>query len=343
MNVVQSYLTSIIKGNFSLYEVRLFTKIVEYANRELEGKRVKDFSGPIRPTLRPSYELAIPFREILTDGSNDVEKVFSAAQNLANKSINYYSRSKKGWVSNTYRDKSGTTNYYSHLVESVRWTRGTGVLYITVSYWLMCYILDIFGHNFSMYNLEHALSLPTAYAVRMYWLVSSATRPIPYPVQMLRDLLGVGNKYPSTKDFIKRCIESPRKILEERGVNGFTYKVIHKYANSKTSKITAILIIPVQRELPSDSQIAAKGPLSVYCSHDLQLYLQTQCLFTDQELYSLKLVLADFQALDDFRNRLVRIVSNARKKGAGKGYIVNAMKSEILENKRLGQPLHKSD
>ena len=42
MNIVQSYLTTVIRGDFSLYEVRIFVKIVEHANKLLKGKTVKE-------------------------------------------------------------------------------------------------------------------------------------------------------------------------------------------------------------------------------------------------------------------------------------------------------------
>lgn len=335
MNVIQSYLTTIINGDFSLYEIRLFTKIVETANKELEGKRIKDLDGPIKPIKNSSYDIVINYSDVLTEGSNDVQKVRNAAESLSRKQIRYYSRKKAGWVDNSYKDKDGTTNYLSRLVEEVKYTNGTGYMVIKVSYWLMCYILDVYQQRFSMYDLGAALTLPTAYCVRMYWLVASSSKPVQYPIQMLRDMLGVGKKYPSTKDFIKRCIETPRRILADKGLNGYNYQVIHKFAESKTSKIVALVIIPIQRELKSDTQIAAKAPLSIYCPIQLRQYLQSQCAFTDKDLHALKLELADFSKLSNYLDRIVRIVNHARAKGAGKGYIINAMRDEIAGNRML--------
>lgn len=337
MNVIQSYLTTVINGDFSLYEIRLFTKIVETANKELEGKRVIDLDGPIRPLKQSSYDIRINYRDVLTEGSKDVEKIRAAAISLSKKQIRYYSRKKAGWVDNTFKDKDGTTNYISRLVEEVKFTNGTGYMIIKVSYWLMCYILDIYQQRFSMYDLRAALTLPTAYCVRMYWLTASSTKPVTYPIQMLRDMLGVGDKYPATKDFIKRCIENPREILAKKGLNGYNYTVGHKNKDSRTSKITSVTIIPVQRELKTDTQIAAKAPLSIYCPLPLKQYLQHQCLFTDKDLYALKLELADFSALPNYLDRIVRIVNHARKKGAGKGYVINAMRDEISQNRVLGR------
>lgn len=337
MNVIQSYLTTVINGDFSLYEIRLFTKIVETANKELEGKRVKDLKGPIRPLKTSSYDIVVEYKDVLTDGSKDVRKVREAAFSLMKKEIRYYSRAKSGWVDNTYKDKDGTTNYVSRLIEEVKFTNGTGFMVIKVSYWLMCYILDVYQQRFSMYDLNAALTLPTAYAVRMYWLTASSTQPVEYPVQMLRDMLGVGNKYPATKDFIKRCIESPRQILAAKNLNGYNYKINHKYKDSKTSKIVSITIIPMRREVLSDTQIAAKAPLSIYCPLPLRQYLITQCMFSDKDLYALKLTLADFSRLPDYLDRIVRIVGHARQKGAGKGYIVNAMRDEVSGQRRILQ------
>lgn len=332
MNVVQSYLTSIMKGDFSLYETRLFVKIVERANKELEGRKVKELPRNVSLYTGSDLHMKIAIRDIVADGSHDYNKVFKAAQGLADKAIEYWSDKAGKWVSNQYRDAAGVTHYYQHLIERVSSKNGSGFIEFNVSLFLMNYILTFVNGAFSMYDLQVALSLPTAYSVRMYWLTASATQPVPYPVQMLRDLLGTGAKYPSNKDFIRRCIDAPAKVLESRGLNGYAYKVIHQYEQSKTSAIKTILIIPLKRQPLSGNQVVARLPLNSWCQPELRQYLQTQCQFTDQDLHSIKLTLADFQSLPDWRDRLVRIVHHARSKGAGKGYIINAMRDEHAKN-----------
>lgn len=337
MNIVQSYLTSVMKGNFSLYETRLFCKIVERANNELRGKRVKDLKQFKSQFEGQRVRMSVAVRDVVAPGSNDYQKVFDAAKGLADKSIEFWDSDKGLWVSSEYKGKNGVTRYYFHLIEEVSEKNGSGKVNFYISVWLWHYILTFVNGAFSMYDLQVALSLPTAYSVRMYWLTSSATRPIPYPIQMLRDMLGVGDKYKSNKDFIKRCIADPARVLEERGLNGYTYKAIHKYENSKTSAIKSILIIPVKRQALTDSQISAQGPLSVYCSNELKQYLQTQCDFEEKSLYANKLTLADFEKIHDWRDIIVRIVHAARRKGASQGYIINAMKNEVAKHTTILQ------
>lgn len=336
MNVVQSYLTSVLKGDFSLYETRLFCKIVEHANKALEGARVKDLANFKVTPDGSTARMTVAVREILSQGTNDYAKVFDAAKALSNKAVEYWNYGKGCWSSNVFTDKKGGTHFYTHLIDNISERDGSGVIKFNVSIWLLQYILTFVKGAFSMYDLQVALSLPTAYSVRMYWLTCSASRPIPYPIQMLRDMLGVGDKYKTNKDFIKRCIAAPAKVLEERNLNGFTFKVVHKNEQSRTSAIKAVLIIPVKRQLITDAQISAKGPLSVYCSRELRDYLMYQANFTDRDLHAIKLVLSDFEKLSDWRDRIVRIVHHARKKGAKQGYIVNAMKDEATKNRILG-------
>lgn len=335
MNVIQSYLTTIMHGDFSLYEVRIFTKIVEHANQVLKGQRISSLLGRAITTDGITANISIPVREILSDGSKDYAKVFEAAKRLVDKKIELWDTKTGEWVSNVPDNKKGRTHRYSSIINNLSYKEGDGMIRFTVPVWLLGYILDLTNRHYSMYDLQMSLTLPSAYAVRMYWLVCSATAAIPYPLEMLRQMLGVGDKYPAPKDFVRRCIEPPRRILEERKMNGFTYKVIHKNPKSRTSPIVSILIIPVKRQAMTKRQLTAQAGISAWCDPQLRMYLSSQCEFTDNDLQKIKPELFEFQKLKDWRNALVRIVNNARKKRAGKGYIINGMRSEIAEKRTL--------
>lgn len=329
MNVVQSYLTTIMHGDFSLYETRIFVKIVEHANQLIVGKKVSSLLGKAVSVDGITANISIPIREILTDGTNDYSKVYKAACSLSNKSIEYYDRKKGKWSSNASPDGKGGVRYYTHLIDNIRYPEGDGMLKCTCATWLLQYILDFVNGNFSMYDLATALTLPTAYSVRMYWLTCSMSKPIPYPLQMLREMLGVGDKYPQPKDFIRRVIAPPAKVLEKRGLNGYAYKAIHKYEHSKTSKITAILLIPIKRQQQTPQQLTARLPANSWVPADLRQYLTTKFDFTNQDISKIKSDLFEFSRLHNWRDILVRIAHNAAKKRTGKGYIINAIRSEI--------------
>lgn len=98
-----------------------------------------------------------------------------------------------------------------------------------------------------------------------------------------------------------------------------------------TSPIVSITIIPIKRAKISAAAANAKMPLSQAGHPDLRQYLYTQCSFTTKDLCTIKDVLFNFSRIPNFRQIIYSIVEKARKKRAGKGYIINAMRSEISE------------
>lgn len=324
MNVVQNYLVSIMRGNFSLYETRLFTKIVLQANTVIKGRRATTLMGKAISADGINANMAIPISDIISDGSHDYESVIDAAGKLQDKTIEYYDRKTKKW-----------TYYRDHLINNVRYTEGSGVIRFTVSMWLLEYILDFIGGNFSMYDFQNALKLPSAYAVRLYWLTCSMTAPVNYPLQMLRDMLGVGDKYRQNRDFIKRCISTPCKLLEKYSLNGFTFR-----KGTGRGKKACLVFSPVKRQSQSTSQLVAQASISAWVKPHVRNYLLTAAYFDNKELNSNKDTLFQFCKLPDCEDRIVRIVHRSREKSAGKGYIINAMKSSVRDYEKISKAAH---
>ena len=325
MNVVQNYLVSIMHGNFSLYETRLFTKIVLQANTVIKGRRASSLMGKAISADGINANMAIPISDIISDGSHDYESVIDAAKKLQDKTIEFYDRKTQKW-----------TYYRDHLINNVRYTEGSGVIRFTVSMWLLEYILDFINGNFSMYDFQSALRLPSAYAVRLYWLTCSMTAPVNYPLQMLRDMLGVGEKYSQNRDFIKRCIAKPCNLLEQYRLNGFTFR-----KGTGRGKKASLIFSPVKRQTQSSAQLVAQASISAWVKPSVRNYLLTAAYFDNKELSSNKDTLFQFCRLPDCEDRIVKIVHRSREKRAGKGYIINAMKSSIRDYEKLSKAANK--
>ena len=325
MNVVQNYLVSIMHGNFSLYETRLFTKIVLRANSLIKGRRASTLFGMAVSADGINANMAIPISDIISDGSHDYKSVIEAAKKLQDKTIEYYDRKTQKWT--WYRD---------HLINNVRYTEGSGVIRFTVSMWLLEYILDFINGNFSMYDFQSALRLPSAFAVRLYWLTCSMAAPVNYPLQMLRDMLGVGDKYSQNRDFIKRCIATPCDLLRQYRLNGFTFR-----KGPGRGKKASLIFTPVKRQTQSSAQLVAQASISAWVKPSVRNYLLTAAYFNNKELSSNKDTLFQFCRLPDCEERIVKIVHRSREKRAGKGYIINAMKSSIRYYEKLSGAAHK--
>lgn len=311
MNVVQSYLTTIIRGEFSLYEIRIFLKIVELANQLLGGKKVSQLVGKAVCVDGLNCNLSIPIKSIMTDGSMAYNRVREALNRMMHKTVELYDQSKDEYRAAT-------------LLNNIRIAQGDGLVKFVVPKWLLEYILNFVNGNFSMYDLQAALSLPSAYAVRMYWLTCSMRDPVDYPVMMLKQMLGAEDKYKETKDFIKRCIDPAQKILSERNLNGFSYQ--KKFTGNKC---THLQIIPVKRQKKEPKQLVAMAGLSAWCPLPLRQYLQNQCGFSMRELSSHKDELFKFSHIKGYEDKIIKIVERQRRKRASKGYIIASIKAEV--------------
>lgn len=320
-------------GDFSLYEVRIFVKIVEHANRALDGQKAITAASKRITADGITANIALDIREILSENTNNYGRVFDACKSLAQKEIEIYSTRQGRWVKVPDKDEKGNTHYYTHLIDNIRYPQGDGKIRFTCAVWLLNYILDIVNDSFSVYDVSIALTLPTSYSVRMYWLTCSMTKPIPYSITMLRQMLGVTDKYKTNKDFIKRCIESPMHVLESRGLNGYTYKVIKSHQGGRTSPIKALLFIPVKRQQETPKQLAAMLPAKAWVPDPLYKYLTTQCGFTKEDIAKIKTELFDFSQIDDWQDIIVKINEHARKKRASVGYYINAIRGEINEHR----------
>lgn len=314
MNVVQNYLFSIIKGHFSLYEVRIFTRIVLQANRVLKGKKFSHYLGQSIATDGINCNIGITIDTIITDGSHNYQAVIDAAKSLQDKVVEFYDRRTSKYV--YHRD---------HLINNVCYVEGSGVLTFTVSEWLLQYILNFIDSNFSMYDFENCLTLSSTYSVRMYWLFCSMSRPVTYRLSMLREMLGCQNKYSSNKDFIKRCIEPARKELEEKNLNGFSFT---KKGRGEKVMIT---FSPVKRQSQTKEQLTAYSGNTLWVSPIVRNYLLNNVGFSKEELLRNKATLTDFCQVPLCEEHLYKIVQRARRKNANKGYIIAAMKNVYKE------------
>lgn len=314
MNVVQSYLTTIMRGDFTLYETRIFMKIVELANQTLKGAKASSYLRKVVCTDGINCNLVIPVRDIMTENSQAYNRVREALEHLMHKEVKLYIPELKEWRATT-------------LLNNIRMTEHDGLIKFVVPKWLLEYIMNFIEGNFSLYDLQVAITLPSAYAVRLYWLTCSMKDTTDFSIIMLKSMLGADEKYKQTKDFIRRCIEPAQKALATRNVNGFTYTKVFK-----GNKVTALRFKPVKRQKIEPSQLVAQASLSAWCHPLLRQYLTQQCGFKLSELRPHKDLLMKFGNVPDWQTQIVKITNRARKTRKGKGYIINGMRLAVKES-----------
>lgn len=307
MKITQGYLSTIISGNFSAVDARIFIKIVSYAQRFISHNIITKADNP---TFTTDIRVSMSIRDLLKN-SHGYDEIKKSAINLAKKQFEYADP-----VDNCWR--------YSSFAYNIELKERSGIITFSLPSWLLNLILD-YSKGFSRYDLEKSLQLSSSYAIRLYMLTCSASRPFTFKIDFLRKWLGCQDKYPNTSDFVKRVITSSELELQKRGFNGF-----HAEVQKRGLSIDAILFIPVKRGIQlTDKEAEAKLSASAIVPPLLTSTLVQMCKFSYREISANKGTLYQFSKLPGYDEKLLSIIERFRKKRASKGYIIRAMQSEI--------------
>lgn len=315
MEIVQSFIYSVSRVELSLYEQRILLKVVEFAQSKLKGRLLKNSLFRMEHDL-DNMRIEIPVRYILTDGSKHYEDVREAAIKLMGRQFEFWDTNSGAW-------------YSSPLIYNVAYVEGGGLLSFYVSKMLFDVILD-FTKGFCRYDLETALSLSSPYAVRMYALVASQTRPVVYTIGQLKKMFGVEDKYKQTRDFLIKVIDAAKKILDGAQCNSFTYS---KIKNGK--KIESICIAPLKRRQLTAEELAAKVSLKRLIDNEILVVLISYMGFTTKEISAHKILLNDFCKLPYATDTIYNIERRFRKGKKRKGYVIAAIRDEVDSFKRM--------
>lgn len=320
MELVQSFLLSVTRVRLALYEQRILTKIVEHGQSAIKGLSSKQFKYVENPFS--NEEIEIPIRYILADKSKDYAKVVNACKALMRRQFEFYEPTSKTYYSDT-------------VIHNVKHVVGSGKVSFMVSKVLFNVMLD-FSLGYKSYDLEKALSLPTPYAVRMYVLLNNQTTPLTWDIEKLKDMFGVSDKYKQTRDFIRKVIEPARQALVHNSCNGFTYSRV-----TEGRKVIALRFFPCKVKEEEAKTYEDIGKEAIINYKAIQTMLREDCGFTWKELHYNRETLTRFAQIINCADVLYTIETRAKKKRMDKGYIINAMKSEIKYAKEAMQSLRK--
>lgn len=314
MELTQSFLLSVTRVRLSLYEQRILTKIVEHGQSVIQGLSPLQYKHVTNPFS--NEEITIPIRYILTEGTKDYAKVIEACKALMSRQFEFYNPTTK-------------TYYTDTCIHNVKHIQGSGKVSFMVSRVLFDVMFD-FQLGYKKYDLEEALNLPTPYAVRMYVLLNGQTNPLTWSVEKLKAMFGVSDKYTQTADFIKKVIEPARLALVNAKCNGFTYSRI-----TEGKKVTHLRFFPVKVNPEDKKEYPAMSKEELVQVKAIQLMLREDMQFTWKEIGANKSTIEKFARLRNAVDLLWAIEARAKRKRMDKGYIVNALKSEVqLSSKR---------
>lgn len=308
----QSYLSTVVKGDMNLYEVRIFMLIVEQAQAVIEGEKLKDIIGKAFCSDRLNINFSVQMKRLVAN-RHHYDVVLDACEKLSKRFIKI-------------RDEQGKRRLMSPFLYNIILEEGTGILRFSVAHWLVDYILD-FTRGVCRYDLGVALSFRSPFVARLYMLCAGQIRKFAVSIDFLKQFLGVEDKYKQTAMFLKRCIDPAVKEIEKKNVSGFTYETV----TGQRGKVEKLILIPVKRGQEAERRRLGQGSLSVFAPSVMTQYLAMTCGFSNRELSANKNVLGELAKKENWQEILSRVVKFARQKENPKRYIIGALKKELLK------------
>ena len=316
--LVQSYVLTTAKYDFSIDEKRILYRIVETLQAKILGLKLKyDYS--IQKDLMGDTEFIMPIRVFLKDhNSKNYETVKKALISLRRRDIEY--EDEEEWAVYGIIEKP-TIKKYDSLVK------------ITVSPLLLSAFLN-FAKGYRKYELETAMKFKSVYSMRFYELFSGQKKPISFTIEKLKQMFKLENKYKATRDFIKWVIKVAHEELKEESPYWFEYKI-----NKLGKKYHSITFIPVYNPNKRDEILEQKA-LQKNLSLRWELpsvaikYLKENFAFTDTEIRNNIEIFKGYHITSDLMNKLAYLRKYCESKKNPKGYVIGALKKELedIEN-----------
>ena len=319
--VFQSYIWTCAKYDFNVYEKRIIYRLVEFAQRWLEGVRIKDHMHKVEPT-NCGVNITMPVADILRDEDD---------HNYTKAKAAFTSLSKKGA---TYEDDN--IWFYTAIIEHPKIEKNTGIAIFHVYEPVWRAALD-FTKGYRKYELITAMKFKSVYSMRFYELLSGQIKPLYVPLEGpdgLRERFGLQTKYERVNDFKRKVLDIAKKELDEYSPYSFVAK-----EKTEGKKVIGWTLYPVFFEDREDPAIQAQTRMAKVTAR-LQLddevynYLKYSYDFDAPEINKNKKTLVEAQnRIPNFIDFLAGLKHGAREARSEKAYVIGAIKTKLKEIK----------
>ena len=309
--VIQSYIITAAKYDFSVDEKRVLSHLVEMMQPLIEGK---ELVGKVEQDLWGTYHFILPTEYFFEEGANR-QRIKQAIKSLNEKSFEY--EDEDGWgicrlIEMPFLDKRGKVEFY-----------------------LGKKLVDVFlnfNKGFSKYQLDISLSFKSVYSMRLYELISNQTRKLTFRISRLKEMWDITDKaYERNYNFIQRIIEVAKKELDEKSNWSFTYQPIKKGRSFELIEFTPIHFPERETAEVTRAEAMRQVNLSFFVSKEVKNYLIQTCAFSPREIKNnadtIKTYCDKFG--NEARERITELWGRARGARNPKGYLIGTLKSEI--------------
>jgi len=316
-DIVQSYIWTVAKYEANAYEKRIFYRILEAIQYEIEGKRLKGLQ--IRKTLFDDRIFRMPTSLFLKDEQDqNYTQIKKALRKLRERSVEF---------------DNGLVWKVRGIVEKPILDY-RGVVEFEVSADVYSCMLD-FVKGYRKFELLTAMSFNSEYSMRLYEIVSEQTKSITYTIQYLKERFCIENKYSRNSDFIKYVVEPAKKELDEKSPYSFEFVI-----NKQGKQFHSITFYPVAVPKNRDEQVERKSlqkqiSLSWMLDKIERKYLNDMGFSDRQIKNNLDTIIEAKRLLPDFMFELSILKGKMRDKKNPQGWVINALKGKIKDIRNI--------
>lgn len=314
-DVIQSYLLTSARYDFSVYEKRILYRLVESCQFALNGEKLNT-GFVVDQNLFGDRIITMPISSFLA-GEEDTHysRVKEALNKLNEKKIEY--EDERIWKPIRLIEKPQINKYSDSVTFEVQPEIYEAIL--------------SFSKGYRKFELKTAMEFKSVYAMRFYELVSNQKTPLTYAIDKLKIMFNIEDRYINRPaDFIKYVVIAAKKELDEKSPYSFTYNV-----NKDKKKMVSVTFFPVKIAKNRDEDLETHElQKQVSISWDLDRlivdYLKQNYYFLDAEIKNNIKTLS----LADKKLDLLALLSekkrDAETKRNPKGWIISVIK-KILE------------
>lgn len=329
-NVIQSYMLTAARYDFSVYEKRILYRLVELAQAELQGKNFVEWIGmKVETNLFGDKDITMPVRCI-----------------LANEEDNNYAKAKKAFKamsSRTIEQTKGNVWYLDHMLERVRVNLGTGEAKFRVSPNVWNIVLD-FTKGYRKYELKTTMQFKSVYSMRFYELLSGQKAPLDYSIEEIRKMFSLEKKLKKIDRLESVVFDVAQKELDESSPYSFTWKRVEIASRGRNGKkVVGYTFYPKYIQKNKDPQIEQKE-LQAKVGNIAGTYGMLDRAISDYLLYNLNMTKEEINAnkalfltaqkkLPNLVEHLADLKERAARNGKGIGWIINGLKGKIKREK----------
>ena len=232
LELIQSYVFTAARYDFSIYEKRIMYCILRVLQAEIEGKKLNE-QYSIQTDLWDRKDITIPIIDCLGETDKNYARIKKAARDLENKRFEY--EDDKTWQ-------------IIRIINMPKVEKNSSTISFTLQPEIVTAFLN-FSKGYRKYIFEIAMNFDSVYSMRFYELFSNKFEPITYSIDKLKEMFQITNKYKLTANFKAKVLDVAKKELDEKSPFSFAYKML------KTGrKETHVLFTPykIPKNQPED-------------------------------------------------------------------------------------------